>query len=151
MALFQSAAAKGQEATPSTYQAGIVTTAIYTYTFAAAFTAATDKIEFGRIPAYVQIVNAVLVGSNLGGATNAVLGVMTGDPGDPSDTRTVQTDAGNQVFGATAVNSAVATATLAQCLSIPRSDKHRALGATLSADVTAGSTKTLTLRIDYVA
>ena len=151
MALFQSAAAKGQEATPSTYQAGIVTTAIYTYTIAANYATATDKIELGRLPADVQLVAATLIGSNLGGAANAVLGIMSGDPGDPDDARTVLTTAGNQIKGATAINNAAFSVTQAEALAIPRSDKHRAIGVTLSSDVTGGAAKTLTLRIDYVA
>lgn len=151
MALFQSPAAKGQEATPSTYQAGIVTTAIYEYTFGADYATATDKIEMGRLPAYVQLVGATLVGSDLGGAANAVVGLMSGEPGDPDDDREVLTTAGNQIKGATAINEAEFSATQAEALSIPRSDKHRAIGVTLSSNVTAGAGKTLTLRIDYVA
>ena len=151
MALFQSAAAKGQEATPSTYQAGIVTTAIYEYVFRQDYATATDKIELGRLPADVQLVRATLIGSSLGGAANAVLGIMSGEPGAPDDDRTVLTTAGNQIKGATAINGAEFSVTQAEALAIPRSDKHRAIGVTLSANVTAGTAKKLTLRIDYVA
>jgi hypothetical protein len=150
MALFQTPGAKGQTATPSAYQAGILTTAIYEYVVATNFVAADDRIEMGILPADVQLVGATVVGVGVG-AVNAVLGIMTGEPGDPSNSRTVGTTAGLQVIGATSVNDAAAVATLANCLSIPRSDKHRSLGVTLSGNVAAGAAKKVILRIDYIA
>jgi hypothetical protein len=145
MATFQSSAAKGQAATPSAYQAGIVTTAIFEYTFTAAYATATDVIELGILPAETQIIGATVIGTGLG-ATTADIGLMTGTPGDTVAERTV----GAQLFDDTSVNNATANATLANCLAVPRSNAHRAIGAKIAANVAAGSAK-LTVKIDYVA
>jgi hypothetical protein len=146
MAIFQSSAAKGQAATPSAYQAGIVTTAIFEYTFTAAYTAATDVIELGLLPADTQIVGATIIGAGLG-ATTADIGIMTGTPGDTVGTRTV----GDELFDGTSVNDATANATLADCLAVSRSNTHRAIGASIAANVAAGAAKKLTVKIDYIA
>lgn len=146
MPLFQSNAARGLTPTPTAYQAGIVTTAIFEHTFTANFTAATDKLEIGVLPANVRIVGATLVSGALGAIT-ADVGLMSGDAGEADADRTV----GNQIFNDASVNSTAVDATLAACLAIAPSDKHRGIGVTLSGNVTAGSTKTLTLRIDYIA
>ena len=146
MALFQTAAAKGLLATPSAYQAGILTTAVYEYVFDEDYATATDKIELGRLPADVQIVGATVIGAGLGAVT-ADVGIMSGAPSDPDNDRTV----GDELFDAQSVNNTEAAATLADCLAVARSDKHRAVGAVLSGNVAAGAAKKLTLRIDYVA
>jgi hypothetical protein len=145
MATFQSSAAKGQAATPSAYQAGIVTTAIFEYTFTAAYVAATDVIELGLLPADTQIVGATVIGTGLG-ATTADIGLMSGTPSDYTSERTV----GDELFDGTSVNNATANATLADCLAVPRSNAHRSIGAKIAANVAAGSAK-LTVKIDYIA
>lgn len=145
MAIFQSSAAKGQVATPSAYQAGIVTTAIFEYTFTAAYVTATDVIELGLLPADTQIVGATIIGTGLG-ATTADIGIMTGAPGDTVAERTV----GAEIFNDTSVNNATANAALANCLAVPRAATHRAIGAKVAANVAAGSAK-LTVKIDYIA
>lgn len=145
MAIFQSSTAKGQAATPSAYQAGIVTTAIFEYTFTAAYATATDVIELGLLPAETQIVGATVIGTGLG-ATTADIGIMTGAPGDVVGTRTV----GAEIFNDTSVNNAEDNATLATCLAVPRQNYHRAIGAKVAANVAAGAAK-LTVKIDYIA
>lgn len=146
MAIFQSSAAKGQAATPSAYQAGIVTTAVFEYTFNDAYATATDVIELGILPAETQIIGATVIAAGLG-ATTANIGIMTGTPGDTVSTRTV----GDDLFVATSVNDATADATLANCLAVARSNAHRSIGAVIAANVAAGAAKKLTVKIDYVA
>jgi hypothetical protein len=145
MAIFQSSTAKGQAATPSAYQAGIVTTAIFEYTFTDAYATATDVIELGLLPAETQIVGATIIGTGLG-ATTADIGIMTGTPGDTVDERTV----GDELFDGTSVNNATANAALAACLGVARQNYHRAIGAKVAANVAAGAAK-LTVKIDYIA
>lgn len=145
MAIFQSSAAKGQAATPSAYQAGIVTTAIFEYTFTAAYVAATDVIELGLLPADTQIVGATVIGAGLG-ATTADIGIMTGAPGDTVAARTV----GDELFDGITVNNAENDATLANCLAVAPYYDHRGIGAKVAANVAAGSAK-LTVKIDYIA
>jgi hypothetical protein len=146
MAIFQSSAAKGQAATPSAYQAGIVTTAIFEYTFTADYATATDVIELGLLPADTQIVGATVIAAGLG-ATTADIGIMTGTPGDTVAARTV----GAELFDDTSVNNASANATLANCLAVARSNAHRSIGAKVAANVAAGANKKLTVKIDYIA
>lgn len=146
MTIHQTQAAKGQAATPSAYQAGIVTSAIFEYTFNAAYTAATDVIELGLLPADTRIVGATVIGAGLG-ATTADIGLMTGAPGDTLATRTVGAD----LFDGITVNDAENDATLANCLTVAPYGAHRAIGATLAANVAAGAAKKLTLKIDYIA
>ena len=143
--IFQSQMAKRRETPPSGYVHGARMVAISTYTFTEDFTAADDVLEIGMLPADTRCVGARLIGENTG-ATNAVLGLMDGQFGDPDPTRAVTDD----LFDATAINNEEVNATGLKCLSIPVSDKHRAIGVTLSANVTAGATKKLTLILEYI-
>ncbi|MGP9790693.1 hypothetical protein [Roseinatronobacter sp. NSM] len=145
MALFQSAMAARRETPPSGYVHGARMVAISSYTFTQDFTAATDKLELGLLPADTRAVRATLIGQNTG-ATNATMGLMSGEPGDMNDARTV----GNEFFAAQAVNNAEVAGTVLACLNIAPSDKHRGIGVTLSANVTAGTTKKLTLVLEYI-
>ena len=143
--IFQSEMAKRRETPPSGYVYGTRMVAISTFTFTKDFTAADDVLELGMLPADTRCVGAKLIGENTG-ATNAVLGLMDGEFGDPDPTRAVTPD----LFTATAINNAEVSADTLDCLNIPVSDKHRAIGVTLSADVTAGATKKLTLILEYI-
>jgi hypothetical protein len=145
MALFQSDMAKRRETPPNGYVAGARMVAIATYTFNQNFTAATDVLELGMLPAGARPIAVSLIGANTG-ATNATLGLMTGEDGSTDASRTV----GTEFFSAQAINNATVNATLSACLAVAPSDKHRGIGVTLSADVTAGSTKKLTLLVEYV-
>jgi hypothetical protein len=144
MAIFQSEMAKRRETPPSGYVHGARMVSISTYTFTQDFTAATDILEIGLLPADTRLVGAKLIGENTG-ATNAILGVMDGEPGDPDATREID----DALFSATAINNAEVEADTLDCLDIAVSDKHRGIGVTLSANVTAGATKKLTLVLEY--
>lgn len=148
MAIVQSAAAKGKETPPAAYQAGIRTTAIFAHTFAAAFTAASDKLEIGLIPAGVQVVEAQVFGDSLGAITAGV-GIMTGTPGSTDNARTV----GTELFSAQSVaDGTVGVASIETCLAIARSDTHRGLGLTLSGNVAAPlAGKRVVVVLDYIA
>lgn len=146
MTTFQTSAAKGQAGVPSAYQAGILTSAIFEYTFNAAYATATDVIELGILPADTQIVGAQIIGTGLG-ATTADIGIMTGAPGDTVAARTV----GAELFDDQTVNNAENAATLANCLAVPRSKSHRAIGAKVAANVAASASTKLTVKIDYIA
>jgi hypothetical protein len=146
MTIFQSSTAKGQAATPSAYQAGIVTSAIFEYTFKSDYATATDVIELGLLPADTQIIGATVIAAGLG-ATTADIGIMTGTPGDTVAERTV----GDELFDGTSVNDASADAPLASCLAVAPSNEHRAIGAKIAANVAADAAKKLTVKIDYVA
>lgn len=144
MATFQTEAAKGREPAPIGYAHGIRVNAVTKYTFGAAFVAASDRVEMMVLPANTRILSARLIGRNLGGANNATLGIMSGEPGDPSNSRTV----GNELFAAQNAQNLEPAATQAACLGVVVSENHRSIGVTLSADVAAGD-RDLTLVVDY--
>jgi hypothetical protein len=146
MTTFQTQNATGRKATPTAYQAGIVTSAVFEYTFDADYTAATDVIELGLLPAGTQVVGATVIGAGLG-ATTADIGIMTGEPSDATSERTV----GDELFDAISVNNNEANADLADCLAVAPYQAHRAIGATIAANVSAGAAKKLTVKIDFIA
>jgi len=145
MPIMQSEMARRRETPPTAYVSGARMVAISSFTFTAAFTAAADKLELGMLPAGARVVGASLIGENMG-AVNAVAGLMSGEPGDPNDARTV----GSQLFAATSVQTAAVSATTLACLTIAPSNVHRAIGVTLSANITAAANKKLTLVLEYV-
>lgn len=147
MALFQSAAAKGQETPPSVYQAGVVAKAIFSYTFSTAFTAASDKLEIGLLPAGIQVVKANVFGDNLGAIT-ADVGLMSGAAGSTDAARTVGTELFNDQSVA---DGTVGEAGIETCLAVAPGTSHRGIGVTLSGNVTAAANKKIVVVIDYIA
>lgn len=145
--LHQSNAAKGKLPAPVCYEAGCVCTAIFEHVFTTAFTAASDKLEIGILPAGVQIVDATLIGANFGAIT-ADLGILDGDAGEKDDARALT---GTLLLNDQSVNNAEGNATKAACLAIAKADTHRGIGLTFSADIAAGATKKATVVIKYVA
>jgi hypothetical protein len=148
MAIVQSAAAKGKETPPAAYQAGIRTTAVFAHTFTAAFTAASDKLEIGMIPANVQVISAQVFGDSLGAIT-ADVGIMSGTPGSTDNARTV----GTELFNDQSVtDGTIGAAGVETCLAIARSESHRGLGVTLSGNVAAPlAGKRVVVVLDYIA
>lgn len=148
MALFQSATAKGQETPPSVYQAGVVAKAIFIHTFTAAFTAASDKLEIGLLPAGIQIVGANVFGDSLGAIT-ADVGLMSGAAGSTDAARTVGTELFNDQSVA---DGTVGEAGIETCLAIAPGTSHRGIGVTLSGNVAAPlAGKRIVVVIDYIA
>lgn len=144
MALKQTEMGKGRETPASGYVHGAIQVAISTYVFTDAFTAASDKLEMGVLPAGARPVSAKLVGEGLGAIT-ADLGFMSGEWGSNDAARTV----GDELIDGGSVNDATAAATDVDCLAVTASDKHRGLGVVLSGNVAAGAAKKLTLILEY--
>lgn len=147
MSLFQSNAANGRETAPGAFQAGIVTKAIFSYTFSTAYATATDKIEIGLIPANTQVLGLQVFGDNMGAVT-ADVGIMSGTPGAVDNARTVGTEFLNDQSVA---DGTIGAATIEACLAVARSDSHRGLGVTISGNITAASNKKVTVVLEYVA
>lgn len=147
MGLKQSKTAKRRDTPPVAYQAGMEAVAIFDYTLKEAFSAANDILEIGTIPAGARITGATILGTAALAATNATVGVMDGEPGAKDDTRELTSDL---LFDGVAISNAEDSAPTATCLGIAPSDKHRGLGVTLSANQTAGDTKTITVVLRYI-
>lgn len=134
-------------AAPIAGQSGTVMKAVFEHTFTTAFTAATDILEIGLMPAHARVVGATVIGAGFGGAITADVGLMTGDQGANDDTRTLT---GTEFFNDADVNGAEADMTTAAALAVSQDQKHRGIGVELSADVAAGAAKKLTLVLEYV-
>jgi hypothetical protein len=144
MALFQTALAAGRESSHNAYASGVVINSTARHTFTAAFTAASDKIELGLLPAGARPTRVQVLGEGVG-AINVTVGFMSGEPGVVDDARTV----GSQFINAASVNDTVASAALSALLAITPAETHRAIGATLSGNVGANASRRLTLVMDY--
>lgn len=147
MATFQSRHALRQQPAVQAYVAGVTITQVFEFDMTTqAVNAAADRIEMGMLPAGAQLVGATLIGTAGIGVNTANVGVMSGDFGSNDNTRTV----GSQLFSAANINGNEAQATRANCLAIAPTDNHRSLGITVSANITAGANKRLTLVVEYV-
>lgn len=145
MTLFISRSAK-TGAAPVAGQAGTRMTAIFEYTFNAAFTSASDVLELGVLPAYARPLAATVIGEGLGAIT-ADVGLMTGKAGANDDTRALT---GTEFFNDLSVNDNTGSATALAMLAMTRTEGDRGIGVTLSGDVAAGASKKITLILDYV-
>lgn len=134
-------------AAPIAGQSGTLMVAVFEHTFTTAFTAATDILEIGLMPAHARVVGATVIGAGFGGAITADVGLMTGDQGANDDTRTLT---GTEFFNDADVNGAEANMARAAALAVTQSQTHRGIGVELSANVTAGAGKKLTLVLEYV-
>lgn len=146
MALFQSETAKRRETPPTGYVSGCVMTAIFTYTFNADFTAASDVLEIGFLPANAIPVRARLVPVGLTADNTADVGFMSGEPGDTDPDRTL----GDELFDGVAAVAAEADAAAVDLLAVSRDEKHRSIGIKMTEDIAAGASKTITLILEYV-
>lgn len=146
MAIFQTDHAKGLIQPPRPLSAGVRHLVRFRYVFSTAFAFATDKLELGPIPTWCRISGMTLIGETAT-ATNATIGWMSGTPGDPDNARTV----GAEFFSAQAVNNTISTPTLVTAFRQAAQEATRALGLTLSADVTASASKVIELLVTYEA
>lgn len=142
--LFQSKTAKRRATPPVPYQAGMKAVAIFEYKFTQAFTAATDLLEIGVLPAGARLINATTLSNGLGGTTTIDVGLMDGEAGSYDETRT----AGVELLNDGASTAAQVTP-LASCLAIAPVETHRGIGVALSANEAAGAGKSITLVIEY--
>lgn len=134
-------------AAPIAGQSGTVMKAVYEYTFTKAFTAASDILEIGLLPAHTRVLGATVIGEGFGGAITADVGLLNGDQGSNDDTRSLT---GTEFFNDADVNGAEDDMTTTAALAIAQSDGHRGIGVELSTDVAAGAAKKLTLVLEYV-
>jgi len=145
MTLKQTDYAYGRKQQAVGYAHGTVCAAVFEFEFTEAFTAASDVIELGIIPGGAQVIGATVIGEGLA-ATTADIGILNGTAGEDDDARALTTDL---LFNDESVADKEAAAAMATCLAIGKDDEHRGLGATLSANVAAGSDK-LTVVVEYI-
>lgn len=145
MATLQSNTAKRLTPVPTPEQAGQVTSLVFDYTFnPVGLVAASDRVELGVLPPYAKVVDWHVVANNLNG--NIAIGLMSGEFGDPSNARTV----GTEFCVATAMTTGVVRATTTGAFAIAPTESYRSIGLTGSADIAAGSTKTIRLVVDVI-
>lgn len=137
--------ATGKMDAPTPYEAGCVACAIFDYAFTEAYTAATDIIAIGYLPAGCVPVLVRCGSTALGAGATMDLGFMSGDLGS---TDTAQTSADELIDGG-AAHSAECVATLADLLAIEAVDYHRPIGLKISQDVTASAAKTVSVQVWY--
>ncbi|KEP68785.1 hypothetical protein DL1_08490 [Thioclava dalianensis] len=120
---------------------------LYEHTFTKPFTAATDTLEIGVIPATAQLTDMIVIGAGLD-TTTAAIGVMDGAVGDKESVRAVGTEFGAAID----VADKETRIPLSTCLAAGQDNtKHRSIGVKLSADVAAGTDKiTVAVRYRYV-
>lgn len=149
MATIQSRFFRGNAQIPfnSPKLAGSVVTVIATIDLSAGLLAA-DVMELVPFHPNCRITEFDITDvGTLIGTTNITIGVMTGNPGDLTTVRTV----GNELIDAQAAGTPRST-TLQQLAALARNgDATRSLGLRVSANVTAGAGKALTIRYSYIA
>lgn len=146
MSLFQSAAVKSRRTYPPTaFQAGQVMAAVFTHTFDEAFTAASDILEIGLLPAGAKLLEATLISGALGSGVTATLSTMDGEAGAKDSGRAAAAD----IQASIAAHSATTALNVDTLTDFAASDSHRGLGLEFSADITAGVTKTVKLIVKY--
>ena len=138
MAIIQSEHALGRKQAPYAAESNNVVVAKYEVTLNSNI-GATDVVELGILPAYSVVVDATLVTDAMGTGITADVGIMSGTPGAPDDSRTV----GNELYAATRLSKADA-------FRLAPTESDRALGLKVSGAVTASGQKA-TLVIQYAA
>jgi hypothetical protein len=129
---------------PTGLQAGCVMVASFKHVFSTAFTAATDILELGVIPAHAKLIRATLIGTGLATLT-ADVGVMDGDALEEDDTRALT---GTLIANDADIAGAVAEVGPGALAAFTKANADRGLGVTLSGDVSAG-TDSIEVIIEY--
>lgn len=145
MALFQSLWAKELVQTYRPQTAGSTHSQKFYYDIPAGGFAANDVLELGQLPPYATIVGAKLVPIGSLGAATVDVGLMSGDLGDASTSRTV----GNELFAGAAL-TAIIEPSKPDAYVIKATEKARSIGVKFSAAVAAGEGKRLMLILDFV-
>lgn len=146
MSTKQSAYFKGNARTPvpHPHRKGEVIEYLFTHTFTETVLAG-DVLELFPVFPYGRIVGFDWDTENVG-AINVGIGLMTGTPGDATSVRTV----GTELASAVAANAVVAsklTGLLALAAIPAMGETPVSIGLAPAADITAGSTKKLHVRI----
>lgn len=145
MATKQTSYFKGNARTemPTPLYAGHACEIIISHTFTENV-ATTDVLEIAPMQPYMRLLGAEVIGENLGAITLDI-GFLTGTPGDTTATRTC----GSEIFNDQAAGS-VGTLTLLAAAGIAKNgDTAKSIGLVPSAEITAGATKKLHLRLRY--
>jgi len=137
--------ATGHKEAPTPYGAGNIACAIFNYSFAAAYTAATDIIALGYLPAGCVPLTVRAGSTALGAGATMDLGFMSGDLGSTDTTQT----SGDELVDGLGAHSTEIEATLADLLAIESVDYHRPIGLKISQDVTADAAKTVSVQVFY--
>lgn len=146
MAIYQSDWATMVETTPVPDCAGDLAVALLSYTVPTGVTiTSADIIEMGFLPAYCVPVDATLFVDELGAATYDV-GIMSGEVGDTTPTRT----SGNELFAA-AADATFNRLSKVQALRLAPTDKSRSIGIKPSANLNVGAGQVITLAVYYAA
>lgn len=136
----------GRTTPPVAYVAGMVAAAIFEHTIDGDdFTAATDILEIGILPAGAQIISAEIISGAMGAGVTATLSVMDGEAGAQDDNRAAVTD----IQAAIPAHSVASKITTANALALAPAVNHRGLGLEFSADIAAGATKTIKMLVEY--
>jgi len=147
MTIFQSDHGKLFKTIDTPYKAGDLHVAEFDFVLSADFTALTDILEIGTLPAHCKLAGATLVPAGTLTDVTADIGIMTGAAGDAADATRALTTA--LIFNDVVCDEGEQAATVAAVRAIAPSDKHRGIGVKLSADVTGAATKKLKLVITY--
>lgn len=130
-------------------EAGSVVAVVYEFDFTSVgYTAASDVLELGPLPAYAKPINVVSIGEGLG-ATTATIGLLTGEAGNPDNARALA-GASTNFLTAASVNDTEVAATKVNCLKVASAQSHRGIGATLAGNIAAGAGKKLRLLVEYI-
>lgn len=121
MPVFQNDWGRGIKQAPVSREAGGVVEERYTFTISANL-AAGDIVELGILPAYHNVVDAILILPETGTATYD-LGIMSGAVGSPDNART----SGAQYFSGVA-DATVHRLALPGAFTVPATDVDRSIG-----------------------
>ena len=145
MAVFQSLWAKELRETYRPQTAGATHSQKFVFDVPASGFAANDVLELAVLAPYATIVGAKLVPIGALGAATVDVGLMSGELGDPSTSRTV----GNELFAGAAL-TAVIQPSKPDAYVIRATEKARSIGVKFSAAVAAGEGKRIMLILDFV-
>lgn len=140
MAIVQSPFALGQKQAPVSREARGVVAERFTIELTEDIGAG-DIVELAILPAYHFVVSATVIPEGSFGDVTADIGIMSGNVGDTSDTRT----SGNELFEGLALDE-VSSINKVEGLMLQPTDRDRSIGVTVSGAVTgAGQKLTLLL------
>jgi len=146
MALHQNDVGQRRKPVATAHYAGVEAVNIFTHTFAAAFTAATDVLEIGMVPANTIATEITLIGDTISALQTATIGILDGDYGDGDDTRDIAT----QIATGLDVADATASVPVATAIAVAPANTNLGLGIKLTVDVAAGA-GTLTVIVKHIA
>jgi hypothetical protein len=138
MALIQSLQAQEREPVAVVLTAGVETVNIYDVDLSAGLTAASDEVEVALLPANAKLTGITVIGASTGSGETADVGIMSGEWRDTGD-RTLDSVLMNDVT----IHNTSAVGAVDTLTDVAMSDKNRSIGMTFSADIAAGSGKSV--------